>query len=545
LLPPADTMATLSAVKAQSRAREYEERKHAERRRNVLVLMLRHLADAGYVDSFERLCAEANLSLDRVDAADNVDLASIIQEYEEGYEVRFGRKPKLVRKVAEEVATGGGGVRIVPAPGRTSSSGSLTPSSRPPGKPVSGAMAARERRERGMADAEKKKEQLERRKAAMNSVQAPPEVGAQRIAGVTVSSSGVAGGPPPEVGFESLSIQGNKSKLSAPGAAEAHDTDEDPDAFFDRRVLKPLPDMGNGEMRELAATIQRDIYMRNPNVRWEDIAGLEGAITLIKEAVVQPIKYPQFFTGLLAPWKGVLLYGPPGTGKTLLAKAVATECRTTFFNISATSIVSKWRGDSEKLVRVLFELARHHAPSTIFIDEVDSLMSSRGGEGEHEASRRMKTELLIQMDGLAKTDELVFVLGATNLPWELDVAMMRRLEKRILVPLPNKEAREVIFRKLLTGRGEGVDFERLSRQTDGYSGADVTQVAKEAAMRPLRRLMSELEAGVTKTDSAAEAKPGPITLDDIEGALSVTSSTASADVEKYTEFSRQYGQILS
>ena len=178
-------------------------------------------------------------------------------------------------------------------------------------------------------------------------------------------------------------------------------------------------------------------------MHFDDIIGLEDAKRFVKEAVVYPIKYPQLFKGkLLKPWKGLLLYGPPGTGKTMIAKAVATECKTTFFNISASSIVSKWRGESEKLVRVLFELARHHAPSTIFIDELDSIMSMRDGS-DHEGSRRMKTELLIQMDGLVDMEN-VFVLAASNLPWALDQAMLRRLEKRIFVDLPTMENREAI-----------------------------------------------------------------------------------------------------
>lgn len=146
------------------------------------------------------------------------------------------------------------------------------------------------------------------------------------------------------------------------------------------RLLKPLSAFigMNSEMRELAAVVSRDIYLHNPNIKWNDIIGLDSAKQLVKEAVVYPIRYPQLFTGILSPWKGLLLYGPPGTGKTLLAKAVATECKTTFFNISASTIVSKWRGDSEKLVRVLFELARYHAPSTIFLDELESVMSQRG-----------------------------------------------------------------------------------------------------------------------------------------------------------------------
>ena len=161
----------------------------------------------------------------------------------------------------------------------------------------------------------------------------------------------------------------------------------------------------------------------------------------------------------------------------MLAKAVATECKTTFFNISASSIVSKWRGDSEKLIRVLFDLARHHAPSTIFVDELESIMSQRTSDGaEHEGSRRMKTELLIQMDGISKGNEHVFLLAASNLPWDLDVAMLRRLEKRILIDLPDFDARKAMFVKSLTPDVDDpasvlvdadLDFDHLASLTEG------------------------------------------------------------------------------
>ena len=132
----------------------------------------------------------------------------------------------------------------------------------------------------------------------------------------------------------------------------------------------------------LAQNLQRDIIISSPKVRFKDIVGLSGAKRVLNEAVQLPLVYPELFQGLIQPWKGVLLFGPPGTGKTMLAKAVASECQTIFFNISASSIVSKWQGESEKLVRVLFELARHHQPSTIFLDEIDSIMSQRSGSSK-------------------------------------------------------------------------------------------------------------------------------------------------------------------
>ncbi|PKU72667.1 katanin p60 ATPase-containing subunit A-like 2 [Dendrobium catenatum] len=321
-------------------------------------------------------------------------------------------------------------------------------------------------------------------------------------------------------------------------------------ARSDGAILKPLlPPFDSAETRSLAETLCRDIIRGNPDVKWEIIKGLENAKRLVKEAVVMPIKYPKYFKGLLSPWKGILLFGPPGTGKTMLAKAVATECKTTFFNISASSIVSKWRGDSEKLVRVLFELARHHAPSTIFLDEIDAIISQRGeARSEHEASRRLKTELLIQMDGLTKTDELVFVLAATNLPWELDAAMLRRLEKRILVPLPEPEARQAMFEEFLsTSSGEAeIPYDYLVEKTEGYSGSDIRLVCKEAAMQPLRRLIFFLESQPDKVPEDELPAVGPVTPEDIEVALRNTRPSAHLQAHRYDKFNQDYGsQILS
>lgn len=328
--------------------------------------------------------------------------------------------------------------------------------------------------------------------------------------------------------------------------------EEGGDLWDDKSVKPPIPmPLFTGEFRDLANIIHREILVENPEVHWSDILGVEDAKRLVKEAVVYPLKYPQLFVGRFKPWRGILLYGPPGTGKTLLAKAVATECRTTFFNISATTLVSKWRGDSEKLARVLFEMARFHAPSTIFVDEVDALMAARQGEQEHEASRRMKTQLLVELDGLTKSNDHVFLLAASNVPWQLDPAMLRRLEKRILVPLPGMEAREAMFRHHLpevisdlaeTGHAinTDLDYEKLAKVSEGYSGSDLQVVCREAAMGCLRKVFNVLEDHSVEDSELPDLKLDTIKMEDVETALSRTKPTQS-NHQQYLEWHAKYG----
>ncbi|KAF8695985.1 hypothetical protein HU200_036864 [Digitaria exilis] len=329
-------------------------------------------------------------------------------------------------------------------------------------------------------------------------------------------------------------------------------------AIEDGPPQKPLlPSFESAEMRNLAETLLRDIIRGSPDVKWESIKGLENAKRLLKEAVVMPIKYPKYFTGLLSPWKGILLFGPPGTGKvrTLqkslyflfdnylkVAKPVHVPLELICLSFAYSN--SGDAGDSEKLVKVLFELARHHAPSTIFLDEIDAIISQRGeARSEHEASRRLKTELLIQMDGLTKTDELVFVLAATNLPWELDAAMLRRLEKRILVPLPEPDARHAMFEELLpsTPGTMEIPYDVLVDKSEGYSGSDIRLVCKEAAMQPLRRLMTVLERNQEEIPEDDLPEVGPVTIEDIELALRNTRPSAHLHAHRYEKFNQDYG----
>ena len=231
------------------------------------------------------------------------------------------------------------------------------------------------------------------------------------------------------------------------------------------------------------------LMTETPNVKWEDVAGLEAAKDALKEAVILPVKFPQLFTGKRKPWRGILLYGPPGTGKSFLAAATATEAKSAYFSVTASGLMSKWIGEGEKLVKVLFEEAHERRPSVVFVDEIDSIAKERS-EGESEASRRMKTELMAQMDGVGKDSEGVLVLGATNVPWELDLAFRRRFTKRIYIPLPEAPARAHMFQLNLGNTPNSVtpeQFAALGATTDMYSGSDIKGCTQEALFEPVRK----------------------------------------------------------
>ena len=327
-------------------------------------------------------------------------------------------------------------------------------------------------------------------------------------------------------------------------------------------------DNGNGPDTDLIEMVEREVVEMNPNVNFEDIAELESAKRALTEAVVLPLLMPDFFVGLRRPWKGVLLYGPPGTGKTLLAKALATQGKTTFFNVSPTTFASKWKGESEKLVRILFEMARFYAPSTIFIDEVDSVGTKRT-DGENEASKKVLAEMLVQMDGISEANseqndtssnsnnnnnakeskpKFVMVLGATNLPWDLDDALRRRFEKRIYISLPNKVGRKQMFNINFKGikLDKSINIDELVEKTKGYSGHDIASVCREASLMNMRKKIMNGDGAFNIMEAAnnetfIQGLDAPVTQKDVLTAIkNISKSVSPKDLKKFEEWTAQY-----
>jgi len=294
-------------------------------------------------------------------------------------------------------------------------------------------------------------------------------------------------------------------------------------------------------------TIKNDIYVDSSalTTTWSDISGLVDAKRALQEAAILPLLRPDLYTGLRSPPKGILLYGPPGTGKTMLVKAVAHESQCILFACSASAMTSKWVGEGEKLIRTLFRMASDVAPSIVFLDEMDSLLGRRKSDGnsEGEGSRRFKTEFMVQMDGIAagsgSEDPLkrTLLIGATNCPWDIDDAVMRRFQRRVYVPLPDKYARLTLWEKMVSDSKGGIsissrEMNELVRLTDGFSCSDISSTANDASFGPLRDL-GDIEA-IKKTKTSDVRK---IQFKDFKLAISSTKKSVSKELlKRYDEW---------
>jgi len=308
-----------------------------------------------------------------------------------------------------------------------------------------------------------------------------------------------------------------------------------------------LPDELSKLDPALIEQVCNEVIDSGGEVTWEDIAGQEAAKKLIQEVVVWPMLNPHIFKGARAPPKGILLFGPPGTGKTLLGKAIASNIKASFFSISASSLTSKWIGEGEKMVRVLFAVAGWLAPAVIFIDEIDSLLSARKSEGEHEASRRLKTEMLIQMEGCdpASASRRVLLIGATNRPEELDEAARRRMPKQLYIPLPCGIARRQMVQRQL-GPDSAVaatlsesDLDKIVLKTEGYSGSDMKNLIQEACQGPVRDAVRAAGAAVA---ALSESDLRAVVVKDFAvAARAQRASVEPGEVVRYEQYNEKHG----
>jgi len=284
----------------------------------------------------------------------------------------------------------------------------------------------------------------------------------------------------------------------------------------------------------------REVYVEVPEVHWDDIGGLEDVKREIIETVEWPLKHPEYFEHMgIEPPRGVLLYGPPGCGKTLLAKAVATESGANFIAVKGPEVLSKWVGESEKAVREVFRKARQAAPCIVFFDEIDSIASRRGLRTDSGVTDRIVNQLLTEMDGITLMKG-VMVLAATNRPDILDTALLRpgRFDKVIYIPPPDEKARYEIFKVHTRNMplSENVDLEKLAKSTEGYTGADIAAVCREAAMSALREALKE---------PGKPLKEAKVQMKHFEEALKkVEPSISESDIKFYEEMRRRFKKLL-
>ena len=343
------------------------------------------------------------------------------------------------------------------------------------------------------------------------------------------------------------------------GRAGEPSSDEPPFCEATMRRLspngEPIPETLLKMDRDIVDRVVAEILETPTTIQWETIAGLEHAKAAVQELAVWPLMKPELFRGARAVPRGLLLFGPPGTGKTLIGRAVASQCGATFFSISASSLTSKWIGEGEKMVRALFAVAAACEPAVIFVDEIDSLLSARKSDGEHESSRRMKTEFLVQMDGLGGDEGRMLLVGATNRPQELDDGARRRLAKQLYIPLPCAAARRAMVTNILRADASVAhalsdsDLDTICLKTEGYSGSDMKHLTQEAARAPLRELFTRAahappnpSAGIPPLPSPSAMRP--IKLADFKRASKqVRPSVTQADIEFHEKWNREHGAM--
>jgi SpoVK/Ycf46/Vps4 family AAA+-type ATPase len=358
---------------------------------------------------------------------------------------------------------------------------------------------------------------------------------------------------------------GGVSNRAAPSARSEPTGDAEGEPPFCEATMRrlspngePIPETLLKMDRDIVDRVVAEILETPATVSWENIAGLEHAKAAVQELAVWPLMKPELFRGARAVPRGLLLFGPPGTGKTLIGRAVASQCGATFFSISASSLTSKWIGEGEKMVRALFAVAAACEPAVIFVDEIDSLLSARKSDGEHESSRRMKTEFLVQMDGLGGDEGRMLLIGATNRPQELDDGARRRLAKQLYIPLPCAKARRAMVTNILSSDASVAhalsdsDLNVICAKTEGYSGSDMKHLTQEAARAPLRELFSSRAATGGFSSSSGAGGDGipspsamrPIKLADFKRASKqVRPSVTQADIEFHEQWNREHGAM--